>query len=219
MNKILANLLSLFVIGKERRRMFRRKLHPDNGEIFGKGNVVIGKPSECRVLVWGDNNHIEFQEPRGTFMGKLQIGFPDCPVCNCRIIVGPRTDSVGLTLWMLEDGSNLEIGSDCLISHQVQFWCSDTHALLDENGKVANASPHHIVIGDHSWIGFGVHVLKNVILPPGSIVGLGSVVAGKSFSVPNCAYAGNPARVVKEGVSWDKRRPKALAAVSAAGQY
>jgi acetyltransferase-like isoleucine patch superfamily enzyme len=57
-----------------------------------------------------------------------------------------------------------------------------------------------IRIGDHVWIGMGVTIVGGVTVGDGAVVAAGSVV---SADVPERSIvAGNPARVVRENVSW-----------------
>ena len=59
-----------------------------------------------------------------------------------------------------------------------------------------------IVVENHVWIGNDVVVLKGVNIGHDSVIGTKSVV---SKDVPNNVIAvRNPARVVKEGVNWNK---------------
>ena len=57
-----------------------------------------------------------------------------------------------------------------------------------------------LTIGDHVWIGTGAMVLGGVTIGDGAVVAAGSVV---TKDVPGkVIVAGNPARVVREDVSW-----------------
>lgn len=60
----------------------------------------------------------------------------------------------------------------------------------------------HTRIGERCFIGGRSLILPGVTIGDGSIIGAGSVV---TKDVPaNCAVAGNPARIVKEGIEVEK---------------
>ena len=80
------------------------------------------------------------------------------------------------------------------------------HSIINEKGEVTNVCKY-IKIGNRVRIASNVTVCKNTEIADECIVGSQSVVAGK-FTKPNCVLAGNPARVVKENVTWDRRFPK-----------
>ena len=50
-------------------------------------------------------------------------------------------------------------------------------------------------------------ICKNTLIPDNCIVGISSVVT-KKFETKNCVIAGNPAKVVKEDIKWNRMRPK-----------
>jgi acetyltransferase-like isoleucine patch superfamily enzyme len=56
------------------------------------------------------------------------------------------------------------------------------------------------------WIAQGVTILKGTSIGEGSIVGAGCVVAGKKFA-PRSLIVGNPARVVRQNVAWNRDMP------------
>lgn len=174
----------------------------------GKGNrLPASVPKSLEVTVWGDDNVLECAEDM-IFAGRIRIGTRDCPVRNCRVVIGAGTTAEACDILLLESGSEVLIGEDGLISEGVRIWCSDTHALLSsETGEVTNRG-RRIVIGRHCWLGLGASVLKNVELPEGTVVGMHAVVAGVHELAPKCVLAGNPARVVRENVVWDRRRPE-----------
>jgi len=80
------------------------------------------------------------------------------------------------------------------------------HSIIETaTGKRINPSKD-IVVADHVWLGRGVTVLKGSSIGANTIVGANSMVTGE---VPaNCLAVGTPAKVIKEGVSWDRRRLK-----------
>jgi len=94
--------------------------------------------------------------------------------------------------------NRVEIGKKCAISWDVQIMDSDFHRIVQ--GKIAKNSTKPVRIGNHVWIGSRVTILKGVTIGDGSIVAAGSVVTRDV--PPYSLVAGNPAKVVKEGVTW-----------------
>jgi acetyltransferase-like isoleucine patch superfamily enzyme len=94
----------------------------------------------------------------------------------------------------------ITIGSGAAVARGVFIYDSDHHMLHDKNGARTNdAAP--VTIGEHVWIGAGAIILKGVTIGDGAVIGAGAVVTG---DVPaRCVAAGNPARVIREGVSWN----------------
>jgi acetyltransferase-like isoleucine patch superfamily enzyme len=89
---------------------------------------------------------------------------------------------------------SVEIGEDCAIAWDVWITDTDYHS-LDGADPIAPVS-----IGDHVWIGARSAILKGVDIGTDAVVAAGSVV---TKDVPARALvAGNPARVIRENVSW-----------------
>lgn len=88
------------------------------------------------------------------------------------------------------------IGRGCLFAWDVQVLDSDSHRV--------DGAPHTapVTIGDHVWVGCRATVLKGVTIGAGAVVAAGSVVTG---DVPPAALVGgNPARVIREHVTWQE---------------
>jgi len=73
--------------------------------------------------------------------------------------------------------------------------------LADRNNLIKNKDWSHvdmkpIIISDKVWIGFNATILKGVTIGEGSVIGACSVVTRDV--PPNCVFAGNPAKLIKE---------------------
>lgn len=131
------------------------------------------------------------------------------------IEIGDRTFINGGT--SLVARTNIRLGSDVMISWQVEIRDHDAHSLdwrarrediLRQNENYRSGidfrSNHNwtgvgvmpIVIGDKVWVGFGSVILKGVTIGEGAIVGAHAVVTQNVE--PWTIVAGNPARVVKQ---------------------
>ena len=93
-----------------------------------------------------------------------------------------------------------------MFSSKIILWASDTHTITDMDGKITNIGKY-IEIGNHVWIGYGVNIGKNTTITDGCVIGMSSVVSGK-FDTKNSVIAGNPAKIIKTCVKWDRRRPE-----------
>lgn len=120
-----------------------------------------------------------------------------------KCIIGKNTTMVDVSI-RLQEGSSCFIGDDCMFSAQIEIWGADGHAILDQNSKeVLNLPKHPVVIGNHCWIGAFAHFHKGAFLRDNSIVGEGSIVT-RTFDRENVVIAGNPAKIVKENITWSR---------------
>lgn len=100
------------------------------------------------------------------------------------------------------EGATISVGDDVMFATHVQLRTDDSHAIYDvASGNRVNPS-QDITIGDHVWVGYESVVLGGVSIGSSSVVGLRSIVTG---DIPaNCVAAGVPARVVKQGITWER---------------
>jgi acetyltransferase-like isoleucine patch superfamily enzyme len=93
----------------------------------------------------------------------------------------------------------VRIGRGCSISWHVLIMDSSSYAVgySDEEPQI-RVGP--VIIGDHVWIGCRAVILKGVTVGDGAVIANNSVVTRDV--PPGVMVAGNPARVVREGVVW-----------------
>ncbi|HET6224891.1 MAG TPA: acyltransferase [Bacteroidia bacterium] len=94
--------------------------------------------------------------------------------------------------------SQIEIGSDTVISEGVTIRDSDNHSMNYENFNKTKP----IKIGDRVWIGINVTILKGVTIGDGAVIAAGAVV---NKDIPANSLAGGvPAKVLKSSVEWTR---------------
>lgn len=187
-------------------------------KIRGKNNTVtiedtkILYKAEINISIYGDNNEIRIGKNfslSGKFsitMGQQHPNF-EPGVSKSSVIIGENTSVEELVYVTYNSNTSLHIGDSCMISTGVNIFNTDAHPIIDiETGKVINKI-RGIDIGSHCWLGKNSTILKNTRIANDCIVGWGSVVSGK-FDTPNCVLAGNPAKYVKTGVTWDSNGTK-----------
>lgn len=92
-------------------------------------------------------------------------------------------------------------GKNCLLGWNVNVRDSDGHTIVIDNIKKSALKP--VVIGDNVWIAANVDVLKGVSIGSGSVIGYGSCVT-RPIVQENCLIAGYPAKIIQNGVYWEK---------------
>lgn len=114
---------------------------------------------------------------------------------------GDGTSSNGLQIFA--DDADVAVGGDCMVSSDVLLQAGDQHAIIDlETETMINQRRRAVVLGDHVWLGRRTTVLADSVIGSGAIVGSGAVVAGAVE--PYSAVVGNPARMVRRGVTWSR---------------
>ena len=156
-------------------------------------------PKNVHIYIYGNNNHLVIG--RNVTLKKGIIWFEDN---NCEISIGEGTTIENAHLAVAEDNSQLKIGRDCMISSSVRISVTDSHSIIDlSTGKRTNYAKD-VFVGNHVWLAYNVSINK------GCLIGDNSVVAGNSVvtkNIPgNVVAAGVPAKVVKQNVTWDRKR-------------
>lgn len=103
------------------------------------------------------------------------------------------------------EGHSIRIGRDCMFSGDIEIRNGDSHTMIDEVSKRRINHAKDVVIGNHVWLCAHSRVLKGSVVPDYSIVGNSTIVTG-TFETTNTIIAGNPARIVRKDINWDRQR-------------
>lgn len=124
---------------------------------------------------------------------------------GCVLQVGGGTTFVQAQLAVTEPGSRLTVGKDCMFAYGIEVRTGDSHPIFERlTGERVNPA-EDVAIGEHVWVSVGSTILKSVRIADGCVIGAGSVVTG-AFDEPGVVIAGNPARVVRAGIRWERER-------------
>lgn len=154
------------------------------GGSYLPSSLILGDDSCVRILgnfMIGPNVHISTRAGAEIEFGGESKSSGSGITCNSRIMAE----------------NSIKIGADAIMAWDVLVTDSDWHRI--ERSQRIEA----VEIGDSVWIAHGVSVLKGSFIPSGSIVGAKSLVQAK-FSGKNLLLAGTPARVIREGVQWER---------------
>lgn len=190
-------------------------------EFEAAGNEVVGRPLRVSgkfVLTFlkGKNSKIIFGEgcvlntvSINVEQGSSLLDFGAATYIRGRYFVGAgsvvqvgnKTAMNRHVVFVATEGASIYLGEGCLLS-DVNMSTTDWHSIIDvETGNRINPAKD-ILIEDSVWIGEGVTIQKGVTVGHNSIIGAKSVVT-KPVK-PNSLAAGIPAKVLKEGVTWQR---------------
>jgi acetyltransferase-like isoleucine patch superfamily enzyme len=202
-----------------RRNSVRSEINGKNNRINHNGSLL----SSVSIDIIGDNNVIEIKSScilnsvifyiRGnnhsirigagcTFNQGGSIWLEDS---GCALDIGAESSFEHVHLAVTESGSSMKIGRDCMFAYDIDVRTGDSHSIIDINSRARINYAKDVSIGNHVWVAAHCVILKGAIIPNESVVATGSVVT-RQFSQPGIVIAGNPAQVVKEGVTWLRER-------------
>lgn len=178
-------------------------------EIMGSNNTITLTPEtifkSSKIIIDANNANISF----GTSPEINNLSVFVRLGKNQKLKWGNGSTITGGYVELCETDAAVTIGQDCMIGWHVSIVATDFHAVLDKKTKRVLNGPGNVVIGNKCWLGHGVRLLKNANIPDNTIVGAESVVT-KKFKDNYTVIAGNPAKVVKRNVCWDRKSPTEL---------
>lgn len=203
MKKVLVNILCAFIPSKFLRN--RLRLFMSNNQVFIIDND--GKERKLRLFEfkklkigfkgkWSSNNIIKIHKSSKIKGEICLIG------CNNKITISDGVSFNGVNIYALGN-SELVIGKDCMFSWNVSILTNDGHKMFDKETEKPLSIKSKLVIGNHCWVGCDSTITKNGSIPDNTIVGTKSVVS-KKFEKEYTAIAGNPAKVIKEDIRWER---------------
>lgn len=145
-----------------------------------------------------DNGYMEVGSSHGvpSFSATVRVGQ------DSRVLIGRNVSTTSAVGISATEGTTVSLGEDCMIAIGVQLRADDGHPIFDVHTEKRVNTSRDIIIGEHVWLGYNSAVLGGVSIGSGAVVGLSSVV---TRDVPNNAVAaGNPARVVRRDVAWER---------------
>lgn len=124
---------------------------------------------------------------------------------NGTLEIGDQTTLEEAHLAVTENGRSITLGMDCMLAYGIEVRTGDSHSVIDANTSQRINPTADVFIGEHVWIAAHVLILKGCVIGQNSIVGTGAVVT-KADGAQGVIIAGNPARIIKQGITWDRKR-------------
>jgi acetyltransferase-like isoleucine patch superfamily enzyme len=181
--KLIPKEKSVFILHKTSKIELHGKLITNANCIFPNGRSTIVRMDERSTLKTTGNFSVFYGGDIVVFKGALlELGNGFC-----------NSDT------KIRCKHHVKIGNGVYISHDVTIMDTDAHLM----GYRDYTMTKPVVIGNNVWIGTKATILKGVTIGDGAMIGAGAVVT-KSVP-PYCLAAGNPAKVIKEGIEWRKK--------------
>ncbi|MCJ7717350.1 MAG: hypothetical protein MUO54_12640 [Anaerolineales bacterium] len=92
-----------------------------------------------------------------------------------------------------------------MFAYDIDVRTGDSHSILTEDSNERINYAEDITIGNHVWVAAHSILLKGSSLPDNSVVATGSVVSQK-YTTKGIIVGGNPAKQIKDGITWDRKR-------------
>lgn len=97
---------------------------------------------------------------------------------------------------------DIQFGENCLISWDCLIMDTDFHKILDCNGNQLNKD-NKIIIGSNVWVGCRSAILNGARVGDNIVIAANSTIS-KSLISQNILVGGSPARVLREGIYWER---------------
>lgn len=188
----------------------------DNSTIYGEnhqtvfiaGNencIIVGKNCTLRKVsffIRGNRNKIIIEDNCSLYAAQFHIEQDEneIHIGSGTTFHGREEHSIQVAV---DEGSRVQVGKDCMLSHGVQIRSTDSHSIVDETGVRLNPASD-VEIGNHCWLGLQSILLKGTVVGAHCVIGAGAVCS-KKYVKPNCVIAGNPASIVKEKIDWGRK--------------
>ncbi|MFO7154434.1 MAG: acyltransferase [Caldicoprobacter oshimai] len=178
-------------VGSKIRKSRKARLQI-NGRLYLGGRYIGEQSGNGAYLKLSRNStcHIE---------GRVKLG-PGVRVIlepGANLTIGDNTYITASSV--IHCATGISIGRDCAIAWGTTILDTDFHTIIYEDGE-QNSISKPIKIGDKVWIGCNCTILKGVTIGDNCVIAANSLV--NKDVPPNSLVAGNPARVIRTGISW-----------------
>ena len=187
--------------GKQKRiyhspRNLKIRFLGENAKIF----LPKGKFFKNSKLICGTNSFVKIDTPHNWGLNDLFMEVHH----RSSLHIKENCCIKGGFITACGSGIKIQIGSDCMFSDGIIIRTHDGHTIYDKTTKQPVNMPKDVIIGDHCWLAKNVSIFKGVKITKNVIIGANSIVT-KNIEQENSLVVGNPAKVVKTNVDWDRR--------------
>ncbi len=159
--------------------------------------VATGLDTLSSLLVGGDDATVFIGPDSHLSAGEIYCGGDSSVVLTSGVIATSRA------MVDARNGGSVFAEPDQLWAANTYIATDDMHKLVDlRTGARLNSFGAHIRLGRHVWLGRDAVVTGDVEVGEGAVVGARSLVRGQKVAA-HTAVAGTPARVIREGVTWE----------------
>lgn len=173
--------------------------------IYGTNNTLIIEDgfriTNMELLIRGSGNYVRigenFELNYNTNHGPLYLSAKDN---NNTMVLGDNIHVRGRAEIVCMEGTELRIGDNFGMSNETIIRTGDGHRIFGINGERVNPAKS-IKIGNDCWLARRGIILKGVELKDYTIIGTAALVT-KKYDKGNIILGGNPAKIIKEDVTW-----------------
>ena len=202
----LLNIFSIkkyFKVSSKNSLSINSRLKNSRVTIYGFDNNLNIKQSNLKnikINIEGDNNSLTVDE--------------NCHIRNLSIImlgnnlnlhIGKNCKIGEAQIVCAGEKSEVVIGDDVLMAHNIEIRNNDGHSIFDKNGTLLNPSKN-IYIKNRVWLAQACKILKGATISEDSVIAMNSLVS-KGLYPSNIILAGVPAKIVKNEIYWKENLP------------
>ena len=174
--------------------------------ILGNRNVIEiedgTRLTSCNLFICGDDNLIHIGKDCSLMLTGIHMEQNhNTAVINEGCTFHGRDSS--MVELIMDEGTSITLHKDCMVSNDVKIRSSDSHSIVDPEGHRLNPAAD-ITIAEHTWICFGSIILKGFANGKNTVIAAGSLCT-KPILDEHVIIGGNPAKVIKREIDWDRK--------------
>ena len=121
--------------------------------------------------------------------------------------IGNETSFENIHIAVTESRSSVFIGEDCMFAYDIDIRTGDSHSIINLETKKRINFAKDINIGNHVWVAAHCLILKGCTISNNNVIATGSILT-KTIEKRGVILAGNPAKIVRENITWSRERIK-----------
>lgn len=155
---------------------------------------------DCRILMLSEGCELTIKKG-----GRIRNAQLYCEDENSQIVINEGFTMGGGEIASTE-GRSVTIMEDCMFSEDIEIRNGDSHSIVPIDNQLSKINRgKDVLIGNHVWLAAHVRIMKGSEIPGDCVIANSSIVSG-SLTEGNAVYGGNPARLLKTGISWNRKR-------------